>query len=54
MDGSAITCTGRTFAEEAADAKETPGQEVVRPLDKPLKPRGGLAILRGAWRRKAA
>ena len=48
VDGSTLTCTGRTFAEEAADARETPGQEVVRPLAKPLKPRGGLAILRGS------
>ena len=48
VDGSAITVTGRTFAEEAADAKETPGQEVIRPLDKPLKSRGGIAILRGS------
>jgi dihydroxy-acid dehydratase len=48
VDGSALTCTGRTFGEEAADARETPGQEVVRPLDKPLKPRGGMAILRGS------
>ena len=48
VDGSALTCTGRTFAAEAADAHETPGQEVVRPLDRPLKPRGGMAILRGS------
>ena len=48
VDGSAVTCTGRTFAEEAADARETPGQEVVRPLSKPLKRRGGMAILRGS------
>jgi dihydroxy-acid dehydratase len=48
VDGSTLTCTGRTFAEEAADARETPGQEVVRPLAKPLKPRGGMAILRGS------
>lgn len=47
VDGSAVTVTGRTFAEEAADARETPGQEVVLPLDKALKPRGGIAILRG-------
>jgi dihydroxy-acid dehydratase len=46
-DGDAMTVTGRTFAEEAADAVETPGQEVIRPLSNPLKPRGGLAILRG-------
>jgi dihydroxy-acid dehydratase len=48
VDGSAVTVTGRTFAEEAADAHETPGQEVVLPLDKVLKPRGGLAILHGS------
>jgi dihydroxy-acid dehydratase len=47
VDGAAITVTGRTFAEEAADAHETPGQEVIRPLSKVLKPRGGMAILRG-------
>jgi dihydroxy-acid dehydratase len=48
VDGSLVTCTGRSFAEEAAEAKETAGQEVVRPLGKPLKPRGGIAILRGS------
>ncbi len=47
VDGSAMTVTGRTFAEEAADAKETPGQEVIRPLDNPIKSSGGLVILRG-------
>jgi dihydroxy-acid dehydratase len=47
VDGSALTVTGRTFAEEAADAKETPGQQVVLPLNRALKPRGGMAILRG-------
>ena len=48
VDGSAITVTGRTLAAEAADARETPGQEVILPLDKALKPRGGIAILRGS------
>ncbi len=48
VDGSALTVTGRTFAEEAAEAKETPGQEVIHPLDRPLKARGGIAILRGS------
>src|SRR5437764_4373126 len=43
-----MTCTGRTFADEAADAVETPGQLVIRPLDAPLKKTGGLAILRGS------
>jgi dihydroxy-acid dehydratase len=46
-DGSALTVTGRTFAEEAADAKETPGQEVIRALDNPIKSTGGLVILKG-------
>jgi dihydroxy-acid dehydratase len=48
VDGSAITVTGRTFAEEAAEARETPGQEVILPIEKALKPRGGIAILRGS------
>jgi dihydroxy-acid dehydratase len=48
VDGSAKTVTGRTFAEEAAEAKETPGQDVIHPLSKPLKSRGGIAILRGS------
>jgi dihydroxy-acid dehydratase len=43
----AITVTGRTIAEEASKAKETPGQEVVVTTDRPIKPTGGLLILRG-------
>jgi dihydroxy-acid dehydratase len=41
------TVTGRTIGEEAAEAREAPGQEVVRPLDRPIKPTGGLAVLTG-------
>ena len=48
VDGSARTITGRTFAEEAADSHETPGQQVILPIAKALKPRGGIAILRGS------
>jgi dihydroxy-acid dehydratase len=48
VDGSVKTITGHTFAEEAARAKETPGQEVIRPLSNPLKSTGGLVILRGS------
>jgi len=48
VDPSVITCTGRTFGEEAADAVETTGQQVIRPLSNPLKTTGGLAILRGS------
>ena len=39
--------TGGTIGDHAREAQETPGQEVVRALDDPLKPTGGLAILRG-------
>ena len=47
VDGSCITVTGKTLAEEAAGVVETPGQEVIRPLDHPLKSTGGLVILKG-------
>jgi dihydroxy-acid dehydratase len=43
-----MTVSGRGILAEAAEAKETAGQEVVRPLDKPMSPRGGFAILRGS------
>ncbi len=45
--GDSITVTGRTLGQEAATAQETPGQEVVRALNNPLKPNGGLVILKG-------
>jgi len=44
---NAITVTGTTIGDEARTAVPTPGQEVVRPLSDPLKPTGGLVILRG-------
>ena len=47
LHGGAITVTGRTIAEEASAATEAPGQDVVRPLDRPIKPTGGLVILKG-------
>src|SRR5690606_31853546 len=43
----AITVTGQTIGDVARAAEETPGQQVIRPLDDPLKPHGGFAILRG-------
>src|SRR5205823_3174187 len=46
-DGAQLTVTSRTLAEEAAKAVETPGQDVIRPLDNPIKPVGSLCILRG-------
>jgi dihydroxy-acid dehydratase len=48
VDTSALTVTGRTFGEEAAEAVETPGQQVIHALDNPIKPVGGLGILRGS------
>jgi dihydroxy-acid dehydratase len=42
-----MTVTGRTIGEEARAAHETPGQTVIRPLTAPLKPYGGIVILRG-------
>jgi dihydroxy-acid dehydratase len=47
LDGGQLTPSGRTIAQEAAQAVETRGQEVVRALEKPIKPTGGLVILRG-------
>src|SRR3954451_21980741 len=43
----AITISGRTIGDHARDASETAGQVVVRPVDNPLKPTGGLVILKG-------
>ena len=42
-----ITVTGRTISEEAKAAQEKPDQQVLRPLSKPIKPTGGLVILKG-------
>jgi dihydroxy-acid dehydratase len=47
VDGSAKTVTGLSLSAEAERAIETPGQEVIASLDKPLKKSGGLVILRG-------
>ena len=47
LHGNQMTVTGRTLAEEAATAKETPGQKVLFSPSHPLKPTGGLVILKG-------
>ncbi|MBX5448761.1 MAG: dihydroxy-acid dehydratase [Thermogemmatispora sp.] len=47
MHGDQLTPTGRTIGEEAAQAQETPGQDVVRTVENPIKPNGGLVILKG-------
>ncbi len=46
QDRPTVSC--RTLAAEADGARETPGQEVIRPLERPLKDRGGIAVLRGS------
>jgi dihydroxy-acid dehydratase len=48
IDGSARNVDGRTTAQIAAAAVATEGQDVVVPFDRPIKPTGGLAILRGS------
>ena len=47
VDGGQLTPTGRTIAEEAEDAEEAPGQDVVVPVESPLRETGGLVILKG-------
>jgi dihydroxy-acid dehydratase len=47
VHGDAPNVDGRSLAQLAAAVVETPGQEVVVPIEAPLKPTGGLAILRG-------
>jgi dihydroxy-acid dehydratase len=48
IHGEEKTVDGRTLARIAAAAEETPGQLVVHPIEDPLKPTGGLAILHGS------
>jgi dihydroxy-acid dehydratase len=47
LDGTQLTPSGRTLAEESAAAVERPGQDVVHTVEDPLKPTGGLVILKG-------
>ncbi len=47
IDGSILNVSGKTLAEEAAAAKETPGQKVIHTVDSAIKPTGGLVILKG-------
>src|SRR5205807_442867 len=48
LKADAPTVTGRTIGEEARAARETAGQDVVRPLERPIATHGGLVILRGS------
>lgn len=47
VDGAQMTPSGKSLAEEALAAAESPGQDVVRQPQNPLKPTGGLVILKG-------
>ncbi len=47
LQGDQITVTGRTLKEEASSAKETAGQHVLHTVSNPIKPSGGLVILKG-------
>ena len=47
IDGGGLNATGRTLAEEAAEAKETAGQDVIHSVDTAIKSTGGLVILKG-------
>jgi dihydroxy-acid dehydratase len=47
IDGTTLTVTGRTLAEEAALAQETAGQKVVLPVEQAISPVGGYYVLRG-------
>jgi dihydroxy-acid dehydratase len=47
VDGDAMTVDGRTLADLAEAAEEAPGQQVVTTIDRPIKSRGGIAVLRG-------
>lgn len=41
------TVSGNSLFEEASQAEESPGQEVIVPFDQPLETRGGFGILYG-------
>jgi dihydroxy-acid dehydratase len=47
LHGDCMTVTGQTIAEAAQTGVETPGQQVIYPLEKPIKSNGGLVILHG-------
>src|SRR5262245_23774632 len=48
MEGDAMTVTGKTLAENLADAAPlTPGQRIIHTFDDPVNPRGHIRILRG-------
>jgi dihydroxy-acid dehydratase len=50
IDGTQLTVTGKTLAENVQDAVDLTfhDQDVLRPLDNPIKPTGHINILRGS------
>lgn len=48
LDGTCLTVTGKTLAENVRDLPGlTPGQQIIQPLEKPIKESGHIRILRG-------
>jgi len=47
LNGDALTISGKTIGEEAQEAIETPNQQVIKTFENPIKPHGGLVILKG-------
>jgi dihydroxy-acid dehydratase len=47
VDGAQLTMTGRTIEDEVAGAEEDKGQDVITPVERPLRSSGGLVILKG-------
>jgi dihydroxy-acid dehydratase len=48
LHGDCLTVTGKTLAENLATVDGLPeGQDIIRPLENPIKPTGHLTILRG-------
>ena len=47
IDLDALTITGRSLRDIAAAAEIVPGQDVIRPRDRPVKPVGSMAVLHG-------
>ncbi len=47
VDGQQMTSSGQTIGEETGRAVESPGQDAMRSISDPIKPNGGLVILKG-------
>src|SRR3712207_8942450 len=47
VDGPPLTMTGRTIVDAVAGAQEGEGQDVIAPVERPLRSSGGLVILKG-------